>query len=457
MRHAQGRAGECHIVARAIKQDKVRELQRTLYRAAKADPGRRFHALYDKVHRRDVLERAWELVRANHGAAGIDWQSIADVEQYGPAKLLDELAADLKEGRWRPLPARRVFIPKPGRAELRPLSIPAVRDRIVQAAAKIVIEPIFEADMHECSFGFRPRRSQHDALQVLVDEAWSGRRWVLESDVANCFEAIPHSQLMSALEERIVDRQILKLLRAMLRAGVMEDRAVTRSEAGTPQGGVISPCLCNVYLHRLDRQWAERGHGELVRFADDMVVMCRTREEAESALGALREILAELGLTLKDAKTRIVALREGGEGLDFLGFHHRWVRGNTPASKHLTFLARWPSRQAMARARDRIRELTHRRKLRLPVEAIVQDLNQFLRGWGGYFRYGNSAAAFDAIMLHAHTRLAGFIAKRHKRRTRYGWRILSRSPDRLGLIDLNGIVVAPRPNRPRRQGAECRR
>ena len=154
MRHAQGRAGECHIAARAIKQDKVRELQRTLYRAAKADPGRRFHALYDKVHRRDVLERAWELVRANHGAAGIDWQSIADVEQYGPAKLLDELAADLKEGRWRPLPARRVFIPKPGRAELRPLSIPAVRDRIVQAAAKIVIEPIFEADIHECSFGF---------------------------------------------------------------------------------------------------------------------------------------------------------------------------------------------------------------------------------------------------------------------------------------------------------------
>ena len=295
---------------------------------------------------------------------------------------------------------------------------------------------------------FRPRRSQHDALQVLVDEAWSGRRWVLESDVANCFEAIPHSQLMSALEERIVDRQILKLLRAMLRAGVMEDRAVTRSEAGTPQGGVISPCLCNVYLHRLDRQWAERGYGKLVRFADDMVVMCRTREEAESALGALREILAELGLTLKDAKTRIVPLREGGEGLDFLCFHHRWVRGNTPASKHLTFLARWPSRQAMARARDRIRELTHRRKLRLPVEAIVQDLNQFLRGWGGYFRYGNSAAAFDAIMLHAHTRLAGFIAKRHKRRTRYGWRILSRSPDRLGLIDLDGIVVAPRPNRP---------
>jgi group II intron reverse transcriptase/maturase len=304
-------------MARATRQDKVRELQRTLCRAAKADPKRRFHALYDKVYRRDVLERAWELVRANRGAAGIDKQTIADVEQYGISRLLDALAADLREERWRPLPARRVFIPKPGRGELRPLSIPAVRDRIVQAAAKIVIEPIFEADMLECSFGFRPRRSAHDALQVLVDEAWGGRRWVLESDIANCFEAIPHSQLMSAIEERIVDRHVLKLLRAMLRAGVMEDRAVKRSDAGTPQGGVISPCLCNVYLHRLDRQWTERGAGVLVRYADDVVVMCRTRVEADRALGALRAILSELGLMLKDAKTRIVELREGGEGWTF--------------------------------------------------------------------------------------------------------------------------------------------
>jgi RNA-directed DNA polymerase len=442
-------------MARTTKQDSVRELQRTLYRAAKADPGRRFHALYDKVSRRDVMERAWGLVRANDGAAGIDEQTIADVEEHGVSKLLDQLAADLREGRWRPLPARRVFIPKPGRVELRPLSIPAVRDRIVQAAAKIVIEPIFEADMLACSFGFRPRRSQHDALQVLVDEAWRGRRWIVESDVANCFEAIPHSQLMTAIEERIVDREALKLLRVMLRAGVMQDGAVKRDVAGTPQGGVISPCLSNVYLHRLDRQWAERGTGELVRFADDMVVVCQTRGEAERALVALREILAELGLTLKDAKTRIVELREGGEGLDFLGFHHRWVRGTTPASRHLCFLARWPSRQATARARDRIREITDRRRLHLPVEAIVQDLNQFLRGWAGYFRYGNSAAAFDAIVFHANTRLVGFIAKHYKRRTGYGWRLLSLSPNGMGLTDLSGIVVAPRPNRPWRLGAEC--
>jgi RNA-directed DNA polymerase len=433
-------------MARTAEQDKVRELQRTLYRAAKADPGRRFHALHDKVFRRDVLERAWGQVRANKGAAGIDRTTIADVEHYGVSRLLDELAADLKGGRWRPLPARRVFIPKPGREELRPLSIPTVRDRIVQTALKTVIEPIFEADMLECSFGFRPRRSAHDALQVLTDEAWSGRRWVVETDVANCFEAIPHDRLMVAIEERIVDRRVLKLLRAMLRAGVMQDGTLTRRITGTPQGGVISPVLANVYLHRLDRCWRQCGHGVLVRYADDLVVMCRTHAEAEAALVSLRTILAELGLELKDAKTRVVHLREGGEGLDFLGFHHRWVRAR--GARHVCFLARWPSPQAMQRARDRIREITDRKRLLLPVDRIVQDINVFLRGWAGYFRYGNSARHFDTISNHAAGRLAGFVAKRHKRTRGYGWSVLHfQSPDRMGLIDLTGTVVAPRPYR----------
>jgi RNA-directed DNA polymerase len=435
------------LVARTAKQDKVRELQRTLYRAAKADPGRRFHALYDKVYRRDVLERAWELVRANRGAAGIDRQTIADVEEYGVAKLVDGLAADLKDGSYRPLAARRVFIPKPGRPqERRPLSIPSVRDRVVQAATKIVIEPIFEADMLECSFGFRPKRSAHDALQVLVDGAWDGRRWVAESDVSDCFGAIPHDRLMSAIEERIVDRHVLKLLRAMLRAGVMQDGAMTRGVTGTPQGGVISPLLCNVYLHRLDRQWTERGAGVLVRYADDLLALCRTRAEAEAALIALRVILAELGLELKDAKTRIVHLAEGGEGVDFLGFHHRWVRAR--GARHVCFLARWPSRQGMQRARDRIREITDRRWLLRPVDDTVREVNAFLRGWAGYFRYGNSARHFDAISNYAAGRLALHVAKRHKRTRGYGWSVLAyQSPDRLGLIDLTGTVVAPRPHR----------
>jgi RNA-directed DNA polymerase len=297
-------------MARTTRQDTVRELQRTLYRAAKADPGRRFHALYDKVYRRDVLERAWGLVRANRGAAGVDRTTIQDVERYGVDRLLDELAADLKDGCWRPLPARRVFIPKPGREELRPLSIPAVCDRVVQSAVKIVIEAVFEADFLPCSFGFRPKRSARDALQVLVDESWRGQRWVAESDIADCFEAIPHDRLMAAIEERISDRHMLKLLRAMLRAGVMQDGALKRSATGTPQGGVISPVLGNVYLHRLDRQWQTRGCGTLVRYADDLLVMCSSKREAEGALRALKAILAELGLSLKQAKTRIVHLRE---------------------------------------------------------------------------------------------------------------------------------------------------
>jgi RNA-directed DNA polymerase len=386
-------------------------------------------------------------VRANRGAAGIDRQTIADVEQYGVARLLDELAADLRDGRWRPLPARRVFIPKPGREELRPLSIPAVRDRVVGAAVKLVIEPVFEADFLACSFGFRPRRSQHDALQVLIDQSWKRRRWVLETDIADCFEAIPHSGLMSAIEERVSDRRLLKLLRAMLRAGVMQDGAVRRDVTGTPQGGVLSPVLCNVYLHRLDRQWAARGTGVLVRYADDLVVLCHSRREAEAALVSLRSILAELGLELKAAKTRIVHLREGGEGLDFLGFHHRQVRGER-GYRHLRFLARWPSREAMQRARDRIREITDSKRLRDPVEVIVQELNRFLRGWANYFRYGNSRLHFTRITTYALRRLALFVAKRHKRASGYGMTVVAYvSPNRMGLVNLDRLVVTPSPFR----------
>jgi RNA-directed DNA polymerase len=257
------------------------ELQRTLYRAAKADPGRRFHALYDKVHRRDVLERAWVEVRRNGGASGIDSTTIADVEEYGASRLLDELAADLRAEMYRPLPARRVWIPKPGSSEQRPLSIPAVRDRVVQAAVKIVIEPVFEADFLPCSFGFRPKRGAHDALQVLIDETWRGRRWIVETDIASCFEAIPHDKLMLAVEERVVDRHVLKLLRAMLRAGVMEDGTVTRTASGTPQGGVVSPLLANIYLHRVDRAWQTAGVGVLVRYADDCAPRTRGGVDVE--------------------------------------------------------------------------------------------------------------------------------------------------------------------------------
>ena len=299
----------------AVSGDPVRALQHALYRAAKADPGRRFHALFDKVFRRDILWRAWVMVRQNNGAPGIDKVTLAQVEEYGATRLLGELASELREGRYRPLPARRVFIPKPGApaGEQRPLSIPSVRDRIVQAAAKIVLEPVFEAGFLPVSFGFRPRRSAHDALQVLIDECSRGRRWVVETDIASCFSAIPHDQLMRAVEERVCDRSVLKLLRVMLRAGVMEDGQVRQPDTGTPQGGVISPVLCNVYLHRLDRAW-DGGDGVLVRYADDAIVMCWSRSQAERALERLTGLLAGLGLEPKAAKTRIVRVPRAQEG-----------------------------------------------------------------------------------------------------------------------------------------------
>ncbi|WP_280338585.1 group II intron reverse transcriptase/maturase [Nocardia neocaledoniensis] len=429
--------------------DPVRALQHALYRAAKADPRRRFHALRDKVFRRDVLWRAWVAVRANNGAPGVDKTTLAEVEQYGIDRLLDELACELREGTYRPLPLRRVWIPKPGVSERRPLSIPAVRDRIVQSACKIVLEPIFEADMVDCSFGFRPKRSPHDALQVLVDEAWRGRRWVVETDIANCFSAIPHEKLMQAIEERLSDRAVLGLVRAMLRAGVMSDGTMRREVTGTPQGGPISPLMCNVYLHRIDRQWDTRAHGVLVRFADDAVVMCRSRQQAEVALVQLTALLSDLGLEAKAAKTRIVHLAEGGEGLDFLGFHHRWVRaeGRT-GGKGVAFLARWPADKAMQHARNRIRAMTGRNRVLLRVERIVEEVNSFLRGWAGYFRYGNSSQRFEKIRSYALMRIAGLIAKKHKRPRAFGrWVIAFASDDQLGLIRLDGTVVAPRPFR----------
>jgi group II intron reverse transcriptase/maturase len=452
------------VVIDRVPLDKVRALQHTLYRTAKADPGRRFHALWDKVLRRDVLWRAWVAVRRNSGAPGVDRITLDWIEQeYGIDRLLDELVGELRDGSYRPFPARRVYIPKPGTDEQRPLSIPAVRDRIVQAAVKIVLEPVFEADFADCSFGFRPKRSAHDALQVLVDETWRGRRWVVETDVANCFSAIPHDRLMAAVEERVADQSVLKLLRAMLRAGVMESGTVTHPDTGTPQGGVVSPLLCNVYLHRLDRAWDTRTFGVLVRYADDALVLCKSRQQAEAALARLRALLGDLGLAPKEAKTRIIELRVGGSGLEFLGFHHRMVRSRGVRGRRgVEFLARWPSDRAMQRARDRIRELTVRSRLLLPVEAVVEDLNRFLRGWAGYFRYGHSAVHFRKIEQHVCDRLAVFIGRRHKRGRGFGWSVLAyKSVDRCGLVRLDGSVIAPRANKPWREkpnaGGERRR
>jgi group II intron reverse transcriptase/maturase len=269
--------------------------------------------------------------------------------------------------------------------------------------------------------------------------------------------------LMQAVAERVVDQSVLKLLRAMLRAGVMESGFVRHPDTGTPQGGVVSPLLCNVYLHRLDRAWDTRTVGVLVRFADDLLVVCKSRQQAQAALARLRALLAELGLAPKEAKTRIVELAVGGEGFDFLGFHHRMVRSRgVHGRRGVEFLARWPSDRAMRRARDRIAQLTIRSRLLLPVEVVVEDLNRFLRGWANYYRYGHSTIRFALIQQHARDRLAVFIGRRHKRGRGFGWSVIAyKSADYCGLLRLIGTVIAPRANKPWREkpnaGGERRR
>ena len=433
----EGRVGEC-LMANDTR-DKIRDLQHKLYLAAKRSPARRFHALYDKVYRADVLGRAWSEVAANGGAPGVDGVTIAQIQERGVEEFLDSLAADLRAGSYRPLPVRRVTIPKP-RGGHRNLGVPAVRDRVVQAAAKLLLEPIFEADFLDCSYGFRPRRSALMALEAVRVGVGAGRTWVVDADIASFFDAIRPDVLRSAVEERISDRRMVKLLMGWVRAGVWTGETLLHPETGTAQGGVISPLMANVVLHRLDRIWVERYRrlGELVRFADDLVVLCPTQERAEAALAALTEVLAGLGLSLAAAKTRVVDLRTPKSGFDFLGFHHRWVESF--ARKGRYYCARWPSDRSVRRAKDRIRAYTGRRWVSLPVGDVVKHLNQFLLGWRGYFRYGNSTVVFHDLDEFVVERLARFISKKHYHHGRnYGLRVLIGN-EYLGLSRLVGSV-----------------
>jgi len=436
--------------AAKIPVDKVRQLQRKLWVCAKRSKTRRFHALYDRIYRSDVLWEAWRRVRSNGGAAGVDAETIQAIEQYGVEKFLAEIQAVLRAGRYRPSPVKRRYIPKAD-GKQRPLGIPTVRDRVAQRAAQLVIEPIFEADFQACSYGFRPRKSATQALEAIRVAGNQGHNFVVDADIQGYFDNIQRETLMELVKERISDRRVLKLIRQWLEAGVMEDGTVRETLAGTPQGGVISPLLANIYLNKLDRIWAARCSqlGILVRYADDFVAMCRTESGAREALRRIGLVMNRLGLTLHPAKTRLVDLRRGKQGFVFLGCTIR-KRRSIQRNPRWHFMQRWPSPKATKKLRDRVREITDKRQSGKEVKRIVAELNPVLRGWGNYFRTGNADREFN--------RLDAFVV-RSLRRWQYrrgGQRGTKRPPftwDQLrgmGLYRLMGTVKYPTQATPRR-------
>jgi RNA-directed DNA polymerase len=380
--------------------DKVRRLRERLGEAAKRQPGRRFHALYDRIHRSDVLWEAWKLVKRNKGAAGVDAITLAAIEEHGIETFIEELGEVLRAGRYRPQRVLRRYVPKAD-GKQRPLGIPTVRDRVVQAAAKLILEPIFESDFRDCSYGFRPGRSAVQALEVLRRRGTprSGGNFVLDADIRDFFGSLDHGLLMKRVEKRVSDRRVLRLIRQWLEAKVMEDGRETAMLSGTPQGGVISPLLSNIYLSWLDEVWQDRCAqvGVLVRYADDFVVMCNTRSQVE------------------EAERRV-----------------KWI------------LAR-PSQRAMVRVRQRVKELTDRRSSGKDVRDLIAALNRVLVGWRNYFRNGNAAGKFVEVDDHVGWRLKRWMIERKGRHLKSGeLRRWDRAYfEALGLTRLRGTIRYP--------------
>jgi len=428
----------------------IRRLQRKLYRKAKDEPEYRFYLLYDKIYREDILAHAYELANANQGAPGVDGQTFAEIETRGREKWLKELGNELRSKRYKPQPVRRVMIPKPGGGE-RPLGIPTIRDRVVQTAAKLVLEPIFEADMEPCAYGYRPQRSAQDGIQKVHKLLCAGYTEIVDADLSKYFDSIPHRELMTCVARRIVDREVLRLVKMWLKAPVEErdeqgKRRMTGgrgSSRGTPQGGVASPLLANLYMNRFLKYWriTERGkvfRAQIVNYADDFVIL--TRQRAAQARDWTRQVMTCLGLTLNEAKTKLRKARQ--ESFDFLGYTFGPQRYRKDGH---WYLGASPSKKSVARLRQKVNDVLVPGNTE-PWPKVRDQLNRILRGWSNYFGYGTRMPAYRAVDNHVAARVRHFLRRRHK--------VSSRGTQRwaddviygpLGVLRLRRVHLGARP------------
>lgn len=418
--------------------EKVRELQEKLGYAAKVSKKRRFHSLYDKVYRWDVLQEAWQRVKARKGAAGIDHQTLADIEKLGVEKFLAECQQELQKGSYRPMPVRRHYIPKKD-GKMRPLGIPVIRDRVIQMAVKLIIEPIFEADFKECSFGFRPERSAKQALDRIRKACNRKGNWVCDVDIQSYFDNINQEKLMKLVAMRISDKKILKIIRKWLEAGVMENGQISKTDLGTPQGGVISPLLSNIYLNVLDLLWEKHGgqYGELTRYADDFVVICKTKKDAEKAMELIRAIMKKLDLTTHPTKTRLVGMWTGEEGFDFLGMHHRKTKAETSRARVYYTTQQWLTKKAEQHIREVVKErLAPPAARMLSLEEHIDYLNPKIRGWKNYYTTPYSQLKMAKLDWYILQRFCRWYAKKTKRRHASVWRQVSDMLQQQNLLKL---------------------
>jgi group II intron reverse transcriptase/maturase len=421
---------------------KLQVFQEKLTLAAKGDRKRKFGNLYDKVCWMETIEEAWKRVRANKGASGVDGETIHHIETViGVENFLKGIQTELVNKMYRPNKIKRVWIEKLGKKEKRPLGIPTVKDRVIQQAVRLIIEPILEVDFQEFSYGFRPNKSAHQALEEVRKYLAFGCQWVVDIDIKSCFDTIPHERLIELLMERIIDKWIIRLVRWWLAVGIMDGKEIHYQEAGTPQGGVLSPLLANLYLNVLDTYWQEHSYAKryrrdshLVRYADDIVVLSPREQIAEMNYKEIEELLGYLGLTLNQDKSRVVHLKKG---FDFLGYH--FTKGYSH-KKRKEVVVWFPRNKAVQKIKGNIKELLSKSLLGGDIREMVEKLNSKVRGWTNYFIRGNSYRQISEVNRYTAEQLRLFLRRRYQKKVR-GYESFPNSYlyERLGLLYLPGL------------------